>query len=83
MLNIEVFDKNVQDYESWYDKYPEVYESELAALREQFAKLPENISGIQVGVGTGRFAHPLGIKEGIEPSEEMAKKAINRNVEIL
>ena len=83
MLNIEVFDKNVQDYESWYDKYPEVYESELAALREQFAKLPENISGIQVGVGTGRFAHPLGIKEGIEPSDEMAKKAINRNVEIL
>jgi len=83
MLNIEVFDNYVEDYEAWYDKYPEVYESELAAIREQLTKLPENIRGIEVGVGTGRFAQPLGIKEGIEPSEEMAKKAITRNVEIL
>lgn len=83
MLNIEVFDKHVEDYEAWYDKYPEVYESELAAIREQLTKLPENIRGIEVGVGTGRFAQPLGIKEGIEPSEEMAKKAMSRNVEIL
>ncbi len=83
MLNIEVFDNYVEDYEAWYDKYPEVYESELAAIREQLTKLPENIRGIEVGVGTGRFAQPLGIKEGIEPSEEMAKKAISRNVEIL
>lgn len=83
MLNIEVFNNYVEDYEAWYDKYPEVYESELAAIREQLTKLPENIRGIEVGVGTGRFAQPLGIKEGIEPSEEMAKKAISRNVEIL
>lgn len=83
MLNIEVFDNYVEAYEAWYDKYPEVYESELAAIREQLIKLPENIRGIEVGVGTGRFAQPLGIKEGIEPSEEMAKKAMNRNVEIL
>lgn len=83
MLNIEVFDNYVEAYEAWYDKYPEVYESELVAIREQLTKLPENIRGIEVGVGTGRFAQPLGIKEGIEPSEEMAKKAMNRNVEIL
>jgi SAM-dependent methyltransferase len=83
MLNIEVFNNYVEDYEAWYDKYPEVYESELAAIKEQLTKLPENIRGIEVGVGTGRFAQPLGIKEGIEPSEEMAKKAISRNVEIL
>ena len=83
MLNVEIFDKNVEDYEAWYDKYPEVFESELAAVREQFLKLPENIRGIEVGIGTGRFAQPLGIKEGIEPSEEMAKKAVNRNIEIL
>ena len=83
MLNTELFDKYVQDYEAWYDKYPEVYESELAALREQLIKLPENIRGIEVGVGTGRFAQPLGIREGIEPSEEMARLAVKRNVEIL
>jgi len=83
MLNIEVFDKYVEDYEAWYDKYPEVYKSELAVIKEQLAKMPENIRGIEVGVGTGRFAQPLGIKEGIEPSEEMGKIALNRNIEIL
>lgn len=83
MLKTEIFDKYVEDYEAWYDKYPEVYESELAAIREQFLKLPENIRGIEVGIGTGRFAQPLGIKEGIEPSEEMAKKAVSRKIEVL
>jgi ubiquinone/menaquinone biosynthesis C-methylase UbiE len=83
MMNIEIFDKYVEDYEAWYDKYPEVYESELTAIREQLAKLPENIRGIEVGVGTGRFAQPLDIKEGIEPSEEMAKKAIEKDIEII
>ncbi len=47
------------------------------------AKLPENLRGIEVGVGTGRFAQPLGIKEGIEPSLEMAKKAIKKGIEII
>lgn len=83
MLNIEVFNKFVEDYEDWYEKYPEVYQSELAAINEQLTKLPENIRGIEVGVGTGRFAQPLGIKEGVEPSEEMAKKAAEREVEII
>lgn len=83
MLVTELFDKNVKDYEAWFERYPEVYESELAAIREHMAQLPENIRGIEVGVGTGRFAQPLGIKEGIEPSEEMAKKAAEKNIEIV
>ncbi len=83
MLNTEIFDEYVEQYEAWYKKYPEVYESEIEALKEQFLTLPENIRGIEVGIGTGRFAKPLGIKEGIEPSLEMAKKAINRKIEVL
>lgn len=83
MLKTVIFEKYVEDYEAWYDKYPEVYESELAAIREQFLKLPENLRGIEVGIGTGRFAQPLGVKEGIEPSEEMAKKAVRRKIEVL
>ncbi|MBT8293961.1 MAG: class I SAM-dependent methyltransferase, partial [Eudoraea sp.] len=53
------------------------------ALQEQFLELPQNISGIEVGLGTGRFSKPLGIKEGIEPSREMAAKAIKRGIEIM
>ncbi len=83
MIQTEVFNKNVEAYEAWYDTYHEVYMSEVAAIQEQLLKLPENIRGIEVGLGTGRFSEPLGIKEGIEPSPEMAKKALKRGIEIM
>jgi SAM-dependent methyltransferase len=83
MLQTEIFDKNVEAYEKWYEEYPEVYQSEITAIKEQLQKLPESIRGIEVGLGTGRFALPLGIKEGVEPSEAMAKKAIDRGIEVI
>ena len=83
MTQKEIFDRHVEEYEKWYEDYPEVYQSELAAIKEQLLKLPENIRGIEVGLGTGRFALPLGIKEGVEPSGEMAEKAINRGIEVI
>ena len=83
MIQIDIFNEHVEAYEAWYKKYPEVYQSELAAIKEQFLKLPESIKGIEVGLGTGRFAEPLGIKEGIEPAAEMAKKAMKRGVEVM
>ena len=83
MTHTKIFDRHVEEYEKWYEDYPEVYQSELTAIREQLLKLPENIRGIEVGLGTGRFALPLGIKEGVEPSSEMADKAINRGIEVI
>ncbi len=83
MVQSGIFDKNVTEYEIWCEKYNEVYLSEVAALKEQFLKLPENIHGIEVGLGTGRFAQPLGIKVGFEPSEEMAKMAMKRGIEVM
>lgn len=83
MTQIGIFEKNVEEYDKWYEDYSEVYQSELAAIKEQLLKLPENIRGIEVGLGTGRFAQPLGIKEGVEPSEAMAEKAIKRGIEII
>lgn len=83
MIRSNIFNEQVEAYEAWYEKYPEVYQSEIIALKEQLSNLPENIKGIEVGLGTGRFAEPLGIKHGIEPSEEMAKKARKRGIEIM
>ena len=83
MTQIGIFEKNVEEYDKWYEDYSEVYQSELAAIKEQLLKLPENIRGIEVGLGTGRFAQPLGIKEGVEPSEAMATKAMKRGIEII
>ena len=83
MLQIDIFNENVEAYEAWYEKYPKVYFSEITAIKEQLLKLPENLRGIEVGLGTGRFSEPLGIKEGIEPSDEMGKKAMKRGIEVM
>lgn len=76
------FDSHVSDYESWFDNYPYVFQSEVEALREM---LPEGdaLTGIEVGLGTGRFAKALGIKEGVEPSVPMRELAIKRGIEII
>jgi len=83
MAQIAIFDQNVEEYEKWYEDYSEVYESEIMAIREQLQKLPENIRGVEIGLGTGRFSQPLGIKEGVEPSRPMADKAVRRGIEVV
>ena len=83
MPSTEVFNQYVEEYEKWYEEYPEVYQSEVVAIREHLQKLPENIRGIEVGLGTGRFSLPLGIKEGVEPSEPMAAVASKRGIEVM
>lgn len=83
MTQIEIFDQNVEQYEQWFEDYSEVYESEIIAIREQLRKLPENIRGTEIGLGTGRFSEPLGIKEGVEPSIPMLEKAIDRGIEVI
>ncbi len=83
MIQSDIFNSHVEEYEAWYEKYQDAYLSEVAAIKEQFQKLPENLRGIEVGLGTGRFAEPLGIKEGIEPAMEMAKMAMDRDIEII
>ena len=83
MKQTALFNKHVEEYDAWYKKYSEVYLSEVAAIKEQLLKLPENIKGIEVGLGTGRFAQPLGIKEGVEPATEMAAIALRRGIEVI
>jgi ubiquinone/menaquinone biosynthesis C-methylase UbiE len=83
MIQSDIFNSHVEEYEAWYEKHQDAYLSEVAAIKEQFQKLPENLRGIEVGLGTGRFAEPLGIKEGIEPAMEMAKIAMDRDIEIM
>ena len=45
--------------------------------------MPESDNGVEIGVGSGRFAEPLGIKMGLEPSKEMIKIAQKRGVEVI
>ena len=79
MGKVESFEKNVDRYEAWFDRHQAAYESELEALR---VLLPKSGEGLEVGVGTGRFAAPLGIRVGVDPSSAMGKVAIERGIEV-
>lgn len=76
---IDSFEHNIERYESWFDKNYFAYASELKAVK---SVLPGG-KGIEIGVGTGRFAQPLSIKLGIDPSIHMLKKAKERGVEVI
>jgi SAM-dependent methyltransferase len=76
---VKSFEKNVDRYEAWFDRNQAAYQSELEALR---ALLPKNGKGLEVGVGTGRFAAPLGVRVGVDPSPAMAKVAMERGIEV-
>lgn len=79
MGRVESFEKNVDRYEAWFDRNRAAYESELEALR---ALLPKSGEGLEVGVGTGRFAAPLGLRVGVDPSKAMGKLAMERGIEV-
>ncbi len=80
MPGIPAFDKYVRQYEQWFMDNPFAYVSELHAVREL---LPLNGSSVEIGIGTGRFAAPLGILKGIEPSLAMADVARKKGLEVL
>ena len=72
MPKIKPFEEHVDRYEEWFVRNRFAYKSKLQAIR---VMLPEGGTGIEIGVGTGRFAAPLGIKLGIEPSKAMRQIA--------
>ncbi|WP_440955414.1 class I SAM-dependent methyltransferase [Methanosarcina sp. Mfa9] len=79
----DAFEKHASEYDAWYDKYKPAYESELLALKQFLPSHPEKLRALEIGVGTGRFASPLGIGYGIEPSEAMALLAKGRGIEVV
>ncbi|WP_297465665.1 class I SAM-dependent methyltransferase [Thermococcus sp.] len=80
MPKVEPFEKHRERYESWFERHRYAYLSELEAVRRL---LPKEGKGAEIGVGTGRFAAPLGIKLGVEPSKAMAEIAKKRGIEVI
>ena len=74
----DFFDKHYQEYDTWYNRNKFAYLSELEAVKKV---LPQKGYGLEVGVGSGRFAGPLGIDVGIDPSKKMVELARERGVD--
>jgi SAM-dependent methyltransferase len=80
MARTKPFEEHPLLYEDWFERNRFVYESELLAVRTQ---LPESGRGVEIGVGSGRFAAPLGIKIGVEPAVAMRAMARDRGIEVI
>ncbi|MBN2382565.1 class I SAM-dependent methyltransferase [bacterium] len=75
------FEEYSARYDEWFERNLTVYHYELEAILE-LLPAPE-ANGLEVGVGSGKFAVPLGIKTGVEPSEKMAIKAVKQGIRVI
>ena len=78
-MSMSVFDSKYKQYDRWYDEHEFVYLSEVEALKKV---VPRNKKGLEIGVGTGRFAEKLGISLGIDPSLKMINIAKRRGISV-
>jgi len=67
MPRIESFEVYSQEYDNWFVRNKDIYHAEINAIKQV---IPKNKKGVEIGIGTGRFALPLGIKIGVEPSKK-------------
>jgi ubiquinone/menaquinone biosynthesis C-methylase UbiE len=77
---VNPFDSEAARYDAWFDS-PDgqrIFVQEAACLRE----LIGDVKGrwLEVGVGTGRFARSLGVKEGVDPSRAALEIAAARGI---
>jgi ubiquinone/menaquinone biosynthesis C-methylase UbiE len=76
--NVEVFDKEWQKYDEWYDKNPAIFQSELKAI----SKLIPCGDGLEIGVGTGRFASYFRLPFGVDPAFSALCLSEKRNISV-
>lgn len=75
----EPFTVHHRRYDEWFARHEAAYLSELLAVR---ALLPWQGKGLEVGVGTGRFAVPLGVAFGVDPAIPVLAYARERGVHV-
>jgi SAM-dependent methyltransferase len=78
VVKIGPFEAHGERYEQWFETHRAAYVSELLALRPF---IPSDGLGLEIGVGTARFAGPLGVPLGIDPSAAMLGLAAARGIE--
>jgi len=82
---IEVFSKNVESYDEWYNTPLGVHVREVESKALQYL-LPVKGRGIDIGGGTGVFTNVLGKGAWticLDPVYLMLKKALRRNVDVV
>jgi ubiquinone/menaquinone biosynthesis C-methylase UbiE len=73
---VDNFEKTWKSYDEWFDGHQALYQTELTALK----KVVPSGAGLEIGVGTGRFAAPLGVRFGLDPAIHMLQLAKKRGL---
>jgi len=76
---VNYYEKNWQEFDAWYDTHQSLYQTEIKALEKV---MPSGL-GLEIGVGTGRFASALSVRYGLDPSFNMLKLAKQRNINVI
>ncbi|MBP7716145.1 MAG: class I SAM-dependent methyltransferase [Methanoregulaceae archaeon] len=77
----DVFEEYAEDYDRWFDEHHDEYLAELSRIMKVLPAA--NSRSVEVGVGSGRFAAPLGIALGIEPSRTLGRMARQKGIEVV
>jgi SAM-dependent methyltransferase len=74
-----LFDPLASVYDEWFETDGKlIFATEVKAFQEILTSLPK--PWVEIGVGSGRFAHALGIKVGIDPSAKLLEIARTREI---
>jgi ubiquinone/menaquinone biosynthesis C-methylase UbiE len=82
-MNALPFDRFAEEYDSWYEEYPAILESEINAIKPHLPLEILSIKTLEIGVGTGRFAERLKVEYGVDPSLNMIKIAKKRGIKVV
>jgi len=77
--SITAFNQRVEEYDNWFSRYPDIYQAEVKAIRDV---LPFSTRAIEIGVGTGRFACPLGVSFGVDPALRTLQRARDEGISV-
>jgi ubiquinone/menaquinone biosynthesis C-methylase UbiE len=74
---IRPFEENAGRYEDWFSRHENAYLAEVRAIAQLMGPCRR---GLEVGVGSGRFAGQLGIRFGVDPSLKMLSLSRGRGI---
>ena len=74
-----VFHERAKEYDQWYEDSL-LFQIELATLKDIKTNLPE--PKLEIGIGSGRFAHELGVSFGIDPALNALKISRDRGLAV-